>query len=228
MTSLLKVKDLVVERGGREVIASLSFHVKKGEFLTILGPNGSGKSTLLQALIGQLKSRGEINWRTAPRISYLPERLSRERFFLFPLTVRDFFNLIKTSSHRAGRILSEVGLGKEFLYRSPARLSSGEFQRMLLAWSLSAEPDVLLLDEPMGGIDAGGRESIYSLIHDVWKSYGLTVIMVTHEINVVYAYSTNVLCLSRTKTCYGKPKKVLTPDKLEDMYGHKLKYYKHK
>ncbi len=227
MEQVLSVKNLDVTRGQEKIIDSLSFSLEKGEFLTILGPNGSGKSTLFEALLGIVDYEGDINWSPQVKISYLPERLAREMFLLFPLTVKDFFELSKIKKDRTEKLLSSVGLGRDFLDRTPARLSSGEFQRMLVAWSLASEPNVLLFDEPMGGIDVGGRETIYTLLHKFWKEKGLTVVLVTHEINVVYAYSTNVLCLSRKKMCYGKAKEVLTPENLRQIYGHQLKFYEH-
>lgn len=224
---VLKVENLNVTRGREKVIDSLSFSLEKGEFLTVLGPNGSGKSTLLEALLGIVDYEGDISWAPEAEISYLPERLAREMFLLFPLTVKDFFSLNKIGANETGEMLSSVGLSSDFLERNPAHLSSGEFQRMLVAWSLAQEPNVLLFDEPMGGIDVGGKETIYNLLHNFWEKKELTVILVTHEINVVYAYSTNVLCLSRKKMCYGQPKEVLTPENLRKIYGHQLKFYEH-
>ncbi len=223
----LKVKNLNVKRRGEEVVTDLSFSVDKGEFLTILGPNGAGKSTLLQALLNILDYEGKIFWEEGLELSYLPEQLKRENFSLFPLTVKDFFNLGDIPPKKAEKILTSVGLSPEFLKRNPACLSSGEFRRMLVGWALAPEPDVLIFDEPMGGIDVGGRETIYSLLYKFWQERELTIILVTHEINVVFAYSTNVLCLSREKLCYGKPKEMLTPENLREIYGHKLKFYQH-
>lgn len=227
MGLVLEVENLSVERGGEEVLRDLSFGLEEGDFLTVLGPNGAGKSTLLKALVGSLPGEGRVRWREGVEFNYLPEGLSRQDFEAYPLTVSDFFRL-SGEPEKVGEMLARVGLAPEFKERDPASLSSGEFRRVLVAWSLIGEPDVLLFDEPMGGIDVGGKNTIYSLLRDLWRERGLTVVLVTHEINVVYDYSTHVLCLSRRKLCHGEPKEVLTPKNLEEIYGHKVKFYEHR
>ena len=210
-TPLLEVKDLTVERGGQPVIEELSFQVGKGEFLAILGPNGSGKSTLLQTILGFLPHSGEIKWSDHPNVSYLPERLSPQKFREIPLSIKEFFRFKGASDSDILETFESVGLSaSKILRRNPGELSSGQFQRMLIAWSVIDNPDILLFDEPTAGIDVGGEETIYSLLHKFWEERGLTVVLVTHEINVVYAYATNVLCLNRKNLCYGPPHEVLT------------------
>jgi len=226
--TILEVKNLNVELEGEEILKDLSFKVKKGEVLTILGPNGAGKSTLLKALLEISKYQGVINWKKGVKVSYLPDRLSREEFKIIPLSIKEFLGFEKASTEKIKEMLNSVGLEPaRFLNKQPGDLSSGEFQRMLIAQALISEPNVLLFDEPTGGIDVGGKETIYSLLHQLWKEKNLTILLVTHEINVVYAYSTNVLCLSRKKLCYGKPEKVLTPETLKELYGNKIRFYKH-
>lgn len=220
---VLKVKDLEVVLGQEKILSDLSFEVEKGEVLTILGPNGAGKSTLLKALLGIVPSSGEVEWGKEIDVAYLPEDISRDKFSILPISVRDLFKLKNVDDPN----LDRVGLDSSFLDRSPANLSSGEFQRVFLAWTLAESPDVLLLDEPMEGIDAGGKETIYSLLHSFWEEKKLTILLITHDLSVVYAHSDNVLCLSTRSLCYGSPKKVLTPDKLREMYGHDIKFYGH-
>jgi len=224
---ILRVENLSVSLGKEKIIQDLSFDVAKGEILTILGPNGAGKSTLLKALLGFFPHKGKIFWNKGLKINYLPERLSKEKFSIFPLTVADFFRIGEIPEKEAQDMLSSVGLKRKFWKRRSDNLSSGEFQRMLVAWVLSSKPDVVLFDEPMGGIDVGGKETIYSLISTFWKKRKLTIILVTHEIDIVYAYSSNVLCLNRKKLCYGSPREILTPENLRDVYGHDIKFYTH-
>ncbi len=224
---ILEVRNLCVEIGGERIIDNLSFTVKEGEILTIIGPNGAGKTTLLRALLGLIPYKGSVKWKNGIKISYLPQRLSKDAFSYFPISVKDFFAYRCKDEKKIVRMLKKVGLSKEILEKNPANLSTGQFQRMLIAWSLITEPDVLLYDEPMSGIDLSGEETIYSLLKKFWKKRSLTILLVTHDLNVVYAYSTNCLCMSKAKFCYGPPKKILTPEALQEIYGMKIKFYKH-
>lgn len=225
---LLEVRNLSVTLGGAPVLSDLSFSVQEGEILTILGPNGSGKTVLLKALLGLLPFTGEVNWHKKPRIGYLPQGLNQMSVRDMPLTVEDFFALKKLNRDRVTRYLPLVGLASGVLGKRAGYLSGGEFQRMLVAWVLASRPEVLFLDEPTTAIDVVGGETIYSLLKKIWREQKLTMFVVTHDLNIVYAHSTHVLCLSRfAHTCYGIPKEVLTPDVLNDMYGTDVKFYTH-
>lgn len=227
---ILKVENLNVRFGKEVVIKNLSFEIKGGEFLILLGPNGAGKSTLLRAILGLIPYQGKIVWGKKPKISYLPERLGREKFKETAILVKEFFKIKEKSEEKISEILKEVGLEPEkALNKNPGKLSSGQFQRMLIAWSLISEPEVLIFDEPATGIDIGGEETIYSLLEKFWKEKDLTIIMVTHDLDIVYKYATNVLCLSKKGfCCFGPPRKILTPKALEKVYGTKIRFYVHK
>jgi zinc transport system ATP-binding protein len=223
---ILKVKNLNVKLNGQEIIKDLSFSVKEGEVLVILGPNGAGKTTLLRALLGLIPCRGEISWNTQS-ISYLPPQELFQRKDLPPFTVEEFFKFKKVSTEKILKILNSVGLEPSLLKRQFAPLSTGQFQRMLIAWGLVDEPQVLLFDEPTSGIDIGGQETIYSLLHRFWQERNLTILLVTHDLNVVWDHANNVLCLNKDYVCYGKPNEVITPTMLEELYGTGVRFYKH-
>jgi zinc transport system ATP-binding protein len=228
--TILTVKNLTVSFNDETVIDDLSFHVEEGKILTILGPNGSGKSVLLRTLLGFLPHAGTITWHKQYPIGYLPQGLSQLLAKGLPLTVRDFFGLKDPSPDKKAIIhyVSLVGLGKDTLKKTIGNLSGGEFQKMLLAWILVGEPRILMLDEPTTGIDLGGGETIYSLLKKIQQEKHLTIILVTHDLNIVYAFSDDVLCLSRKKhTCFGSPRKVMSPKVLEDLFGMDVKFYKH-
>jgi zinc transport system ATP-binding protein len=225
---LLEVKKLNVQLGDDLVLRDLDFKVGKGEFLAILGPNDTGKSTLLKSLLGLLPYKGEIIWHGRPNINYLPERLSPSKFQEYPLSVQEFFKFKKVPDKKIKTALRSVGLKSPgILRKNPGELSAGQFQRMLIAWSLIDDPEVLLLDEPTVGIDIGGEETIYSLLHSFWRKNKLTILLVTHELDIVYAYSTNVLCLRKEKICYGPPKRALTPEALHNLYSMEVKFHQH-
>ncbi|MEN8253355.1 MAG: metal ABC transporter ATP-binding protein [Patescibacteria group bacterium] len=231
MNKLLEVKNLKVILDHEVIHDKLSFSIKEGEMLTILGPNGAGKSVLLKVLLGLLPyDKGKIIWHKKPRIGYLPQNLNRLAVKNLPLTVEDFFKLkdIVYSHQEITNSLQSVGLENTILKKPIHILSGGQFQRMLISWVLISKPNMLFLDEATAGIDIGGDENIYSLIDTLRLQSPLTVVMVTHDIHVVYAHSDTVLCLKRkSHACFGKPKTILTPQLLEKIFGMEVKFYEH-
>jgi len=223
---VLKVRALTVELEGEKVINNLSFEVKEGDILTILGPNGAGKTVLLKALLGLLPYKGEIEWKKNIRIGYVPQRLPFIKDI--PLSVTDFLKLKKSSEKEIEKILNSVGLKEALLDKKMGDLSSGQFQRILIAWSLIENPQVLLFDEPTTGIDIEGEETVYRLLARLKRDRELTILLVTHDLSVVYTFSNYVICLNKQAICCGFPQEVLTPENLKRLYGEEVKYYRHK
>jgi zinc transport system ATP-binding protein len=227
---LLEVVNLNVNLDGKKILENLSFQVKEGEILTILGPNGAGKSVLLATLLGLLPYEGIIQWNKKPQIGYLPQGLNQLKLKDLPLTVQDFFTLknISPKKEEIEKYLALVGLEKDILSKRAGSLSGGQFQRMLVAWVLISHPGVIFFDEPTTGIDIGGGETIYSLLHNIWEQEKLTIILVTHDLNIVYEHSNNVLCLSsRGHHCFGAPKEILDIETLKEVFGREIKLYEH-
>lgn len=228
---LLEVKNLNVTLDKDKIVENLSFHVKSGELLTIMGSNGAGKSVLFKTLLGFLPYTGSIIWHQKTKIGYLPQGLSQLKVKDYPLTVKDFFELKNPVPNVKEIIdfLRLVGLGKDILLKTAGNLSGGQFQRMLVAWVLVSHPDVIFFDEPTTGVDIGGGETIYSLLHDIQEKEKLTIFLVTHDLNIVYKHSTSVLCLSRRgHNCFGAPKEILNTQTLEKIFGAEIKFYEHK
>lgn len=224
---MLEVTDLTVTLNHQKIIENLSFEVEKGETLVVLGPNGAGKTTLLKALLGLVPYAGKVVCR-AKNVSYLPPNELMQRREILPLTVGDFYSLKGVKREKARENLEMVGLEGEMVTKRIAHLSTGQFQRLSIGWALVDKPDVLLFDEPTAGIDIGGAETIYSLLHRFWEEEGLTIVLVTHDLNVVWEHADNVLCLNKRGVCYGMPERALTTEKLRELYGVGVKYYKHK
>jgi zinc transport system ATP-binding protein len=223
---ILEVKNLTVRLNGEDVLVDLSFNVYDGEVLAILGPNGAGKTTLLKALLGIVPYEGVVKWREEVRIGYVPQRLPFIKDV--PLSVKEFFQLKNASENEAEKILKSIGLGKEILKKKIGDLSSGQFQRILIGWALALDPDVLLFDEPLAGIDIGGQESIYNFLERLKETRNLTILFVTHELSVVYRLADRVLCLNKRMLCSGAPKEMLTPEALSNLYANLVKFYQHK
>lgn len=223
--TVLEVRDLTVALEDRAIIERLSFTVKRGEILTILGPNGAGKTVLLRALLGVLPHEGSILWRKDTSIGYVPQRLPYIRDI--PLSVEDFFALKRGAGPAVKAMLRAVGLDETLAQQQIGELSSGQFQRTLIAWALAGDPQVLLFDEPTAGIDISGEETVYRLLGRLHRERNLTMLLVTHDLTVVYNLSSTVLCLSRHAPCHGPPVEVLTPERLQAMYGTEVKFHQH-
>lgn len=223
--SILKVKNLNVELDGTKIIQDLSFEIKEDDVLTILGPNGAGKSILLKTLLGILPYQGEIEWKKDIKIGYVPQRLPFIKDT--PMSIEEFFKLKEASKKEITETLDSVGFREIFLKKKIGELSSGQFQRILVAWALINNPDVLLFDEPTTGIDIGGEETIYALLDKLKEKRNLTILLVTHDLSVVYKFSNHVICLNKCPICQGEPKEVLTSETLGKLYGEEVKFYEH-
>jgi zinc transport system ATP-binding protein len=224
--TILTVSDLNVTIDDQRVIENMSFTVKRGDILTILGPNGAGKTLLLRTLLGVLPYEGAIKRQAGIRIGYVPQRLPYIKDI--PMSVRDFFTLKGTPEAEVRDILRAVGLNGDFATKSIGELSSGQFQRILIAWGLVGDPQVLLFDEPTTGIDISGEETVYNLLARLHEERNMTMLIVTHDLAVVFKLSSNVLCMNKQQVCYGPPLEVLTPEQLQRLYGAEVKYYRHK
>ena len=227
--TLLDVRHLTVQFGETTVLRDLSFSVEPGMSLAIVGPNGAGKTVLFRCLIGALAYDGTIRWAPGVRIGYVPQKLNLERDM--PLTGVDFLRAraaiggVATSD--ISRVLKLVGLGDRASHRSIGSLSGGEFQRLLVAFALLGRPNVLLLDEPTAGVDEAGQERLNDLAHRLQEEHGLTVLLISHELSVVYQYATHVLCLGRGEAHLGPPETILTPERLREVYGAAVAFHVH-
>lgn len=224
--NILSVKNLSVDFDSEKIIDDLSFDVEKGETFVILGPNGAGKTVLLKALLGLIAYHGKITWQSSSRIGYVPQRLPLIKDI--PLSVEEFFDFKKISGKERAEILKKVGIDDAAVFKKRVGwLSSGQFQRILIAWALIGDCRVLLFDEPTAGVDIGGEETIYNLLHKIKKEKNLTIFLVSHDLNVVYKHATNVLCLNKQRICWGSPQEALTPENLEKLFGGAVKFYHH-
>ncbi|MBI4503137.1 MAG: metal ABC transporter ATP-binding protein [Gemmatimonadetes bacterium] len=229
MTDVLQVAHLSVSFGKNRVLDGLSFSVPEASTLAIIGPNGSGKTVLFKALIGTIPHGGEVRWAAGSRIGYVPQKLDIERDL--PITGLDFLRakaaVARVSPEEVRRALDLVSLAPEVAAEPIGALAGGNFQRLLLAFALMGRPTVLLFDEPTAGVDEPGEAGIYATIRRLQKEGRLTLLLISHELSLVYRYATHVLCLSRWRTCYGPPLEILTPERLQEAYGTAMSFHLH-
>ncbi|HET7630777.1 MAG TPA: metal ABC transporter ATP-binding protein [Gemmatimonadaceae bacterium] len=229
MPPALEVQRLSVSFGHDRVLSDLSFTVDAGSTLAILGPNGAGKTVLFRALIGTLPYEGTVRWAPGTRIGYVPQKLDLDRSL--PLTGLEFLQakarVSATSEDEIARVLDAVNLGARAASQPIGTLSGGQFQRLLVAFALMGRPTVLLFDEPTAGVDQPGEENIYALFRELQRAHGFTLLLISHELSLVYRYADNVLCLSRRASCFGPPTEVLTTGRLQEMYGALVKFHDH-
>lgn len=226
---LLSVRNLRVVFGSRVVLRGLTFEVTSGECLAIIGPNGSGKTVLLKALQDLIPYEGEIRWSEEARVGYVPQSVAADR--QLPLKVRELMEAKARFLHLANnemqQVFEELKLSPEFLNAEIGTLSGGQLQKTLIAYALLGRPNVILFDEPTASLDELSEERIYELIHQLQQRDGITVILVSHDLSVVYQHASRVLCMGKGKPCTGTPKEILTPEMLEDIYGTPPKFYSH-
>ena len=228
-TPLLSVHDLNIAFGDRTIIHDLSFELQRGDCLAIIGPNGAGKTVLLKALLNLIPYEGEVRWSREARPGYVPQKIAADR--QLPLRLRDLLQakaaVLQLPASDLSVICSDVGLTDELLNTSIGHLSGGQFQKALIAFALLGQPNVLLFDEPTASLDELTEERVYDFLHSLQRDKGMTLVLVSHDLSVVYRYAGMVLCLSKGKPCMGPPKELLTPAMLEELYGAPAKYYRH-
>ncbi len=231
---VILTEGLTVRRGPVPVLQEITFEVNRGEMIGLIGPNGGGKTTLLRALLGLLKPSagralifGHPAGKLGPlrdKIGYIPQQRAHDR--LFPLSAAD---VVRTGCYSARTLLRPLGREEKVAcsemldavdaLRLAARpfgdLSGGEQQRVLLARALVRRPELLLLDEPITGLDQGVQKLFFDLLRRLHRDYGLTVLLVSHDIVSLAAFANRLLCINRTLHIHLDPQQVLHSGDLE-------------
>jgi ABC-type Mn2+/Zn2+ transport system ATPase subunit len=241
----LQVENLCVKADNRHLIENITFSVDDGKIVAIIGPNGAGKTTLIKAILGlipyetgtvSLFGRPFKNSHSDIKVGYVPQKLEFDR--TIPLTVSELlgftvppaysipFMKSKGAREHIDGLLKIVG-AQALAQRGIGSLSGGELQRVMIAKAIVNDPKILFLDEPASGVDIEGQERFHDLIKRLNKEKGLTVILISHDLNVVYRYADNVLCMNRKLICTGSPEETLTDEVIKSMYGEMMGAYIH-
>ncbi len=246
MSHLIELNNLTFGYTNHLILDKVSFSVEEGDYLGIIGPNGSGKTTLLKIVLGLLQPRtgtvtllGSSPKELAERwkIGYVPQRITQADW-QFPATVSEVIKTGRTASRgllsfyrtedsqAVERAMKITGITK-LRDRLINELSGGERQKVFIARALAGQPKVLILDEPTVGVDLGAQQEFYTLLCKLNSEENLTIILVSHDIDVVAQEVKTILFLNKTVVAHGKPKDLLKEKYLEKLYGSQVKFIVH-
>jgi zinc transport system ATP-binding protein len=216
--ALIKLEQVTVEFSGQAMLERIDLQVRPSEIVTLIGPNGAGKTTLVRAVLGLLQPTSGSVWRQPRlRIGYMPQKLQVEP--TLPLSVLRFLRLLPgVNRARAEAALAEVG-ATQVIDKPVQSISGGEMQRVLLARALLREPQLLVLDEPVQGVDVAGQAELYSLITRLRDRHGCGVLMVSHDLHLVMSTTDQVVCLNRHVCCSGHPEQVSGDPAFIELFG---------
>jgi zinc transport system ATP-binding protein len=212
---LITAKHLSVRAGSAQIINDISLVLHPREIVTLIGPNGSGKTTLLKALLGLVASRGEIVRRPSLKIGYVPQQFIPD--LSLPITVSRFLRLFATQQASAAA-LARVGV-EAARERQLSALSGGELARVLLARAIAGAPELLVLDEPLAGVDIAGEAALYHLIAEIRDELGCGILLVSHDLHVVMGKADRVVCLNHHICCEGDAHDVVRDPAFLELFG---------
>lgn len=240
------IQDVNFQVGEQKILENITFSIPQGQYVGIIGPNGGGKTTLLKIILGLTKAtsgRVTIMGKSSQhpevkrRIGYVPQKASQADA-QFPATVEEvvrsgrtpklgLFRYFKAKDRSAVKKALEISGIYHLRQRLMSKLSGGERQKVFIARALAAEPDILILDEPTIAIDVASQGQFYQFLGGLNKTQKLTVIIVSHDIDVVAKEVSSVVCLNRGLVCHGTPAEFIKDEYLEKLYGKKVKFILH-
>ncbi|BBK33089.1 zinc transport system ATP-binding protein [Stella humosa] len=215
---LVALQDVTYRVGGNVLVEHVSLAVAPRQIVSLIGPNGAGKTTTVRLALGLLQpSEGRVARRPGLSVGYVPQRLTVDRSL--PLTVRRLLSLTaRPTPAEAQAALDETGAG-HLAGREVHDLSGGEWQRVLIARALLRQPALLVLDEPVQGVDVTGQAELFTLIRTLRDRRGCGVLLVSHDLHLVMAATDAVICLNRHVCCSGRPDRVVRDPAYRDLFG---------
>ena len=231
----LRVQNLSVKIGNQQILSNVNLHVHCGELVALIGPNGAGKSTLIKSILGQQEYDGVISF-SAPgernrkaKIGYVPQSPAFDPGD--PITVADLFaccmskrpvfcGISKKMRIKISNCLDRVN-GCELIDKRVGTLSGGELQRVLLALALEPLPNILILDEPLSGVDVEGMQSLMDMLDEIRQEYDLSILMTTHDFSMISGYANQVVLIDRQVIAQGDPSEVLSSAEFNSIFRRK-------
>lgn len=230
----IKINDLSVSFGDQKVLENINLHTHCGELTVIIGQNGAGKSTLLRALLGEVPHEGTIEFKETRtgnindmKIGYVPQSLNIEREI--PMTVYDMFASFISrypvwfvkNRKLYDKIREQLKLFSvdDCIDKQVGKLSGGQLQRVMLSIAVTPMPDLLILDEPVSGIDENGVRDFYRIVDEMKRKNDLAVLLVSHDLELVRKYADKVVLIDNTILCQGKPEKVFADESFIKVFG---------
>ncbi len=227
---LLKVENAGVSINDKSLVKGVSFEIKQGEIVTLIGPNGSGKSTTAKIALGIYKKIDGKVKKYTDKIGYVPQKISID--WTLPIRVLDFMTLTEELTQDQINIALNLTGVEHLKNKSLSNLSGGEFQRVLIARAISKKPELLVLDEPVQGVDFKGEIALYELIKQISEKMKCGILLISHDLHVVMSATDFVLCLNGHVCCSGAPHKVVKDSKYKELFGDRasniLSLYEHK
>ena len=228
--TLLKLENVGFSKNNKWLVKGVSLEVKQGEIVTLIGPNGSGKSTTAKIALGIYKEiEGKVN-KFTNKIGYVPQKISID--WTLPIRVIDFMSLTEEPTDEQINIALNLTGVEHLKNKSLGNLSGGEFQRVLIARAIAKQPEVLVLDEPVQGVDFKGEIALYELIKKISEELNCGILLISHDLHVVMSATDFVVCLNGHVCCSGTPQVVAKNDEYKELFGDRastiLSIYEHK
>ena len=226
---LVKLENAGVHRSSKWLVRGISFEINQGQIVTLIGPNGSGKTTTAKMILNILNTDEGLVTGNAKKMAYVPQKISID--WTMPLRVIDFMKLTSNlNNHQINESLTMTGVDK-LLYNQINSLSGGEFQRVLIARAIAKKPDLLVLDEPVQGVDFNGEIALYNLIKEISISLNCGILLISHDMHFVMSTTNHVICLNGHICCSGTPSSVVKNPEYIKLFGEHnsetLSYYQH-
>ena len=227
---LVKLNNAGFRQNGKWLVEGVSLNVEKGKIITLIGPNGSGKSTTAKIALGIYKNiEGSVEKYTN-KVGYVPQKISID--WTLPLRVHDFMTLTENiKDNEINEALTLTGV-LNLKNKNLGNLSGGEFQRVLLARAISKKPELLVLDEPVQGVDYTGEIALYELIKKISDTLNCGILLISHDLHTVMTATDYVVCLNGHVCCSGSPHDVAKNNEYKTLFGEQasqiLSVYEHK
>jgi len=226
---LVKLENAGVQRISKWLVKGISFEISQGQIVTLIGPNGSGKTTTAKMILNIMNpDDGQIT-RNTDKMAYVPQKINID--WTMPLRVIDFMKITNNlNDNQVVESLTTTGVDK-LLYNQIHNLSGGEFQRVLIARAIAKKPDLLVLDEPVQGVDYNGEIALYNLIKKISVNLNCGILLISHDMHFVMSTTDHVVCLNGHICCSGTPSSVVKNPEYIKLFGEHnsetLSYYQH-